>query len=167
MNISVFMDRKALRGQNNLFPGYFQVNSRPRGEWRHMGTKILRQKTCTDITKFKTMWASTKWSASVQFSLSVVSNSLQPHGLKHARLLCPSPTPGACSNSSSRWCHPTILSPVIPFSSHLQSFPASGSFSMSQLFASVATVKFSKFVGILSESFFRIWKYLAGIHHLH
>ena len=83
MNISVFMDRKALRGQNNLFPGYFQVNSRPKGEWRHMGTKILRQKTCTDITKFKTMWASTKWSASVQFSLSVVSNSLQPHGLQH------------------------------------------------------------------------------------
>ena len=70
-----------------------------------------------------------------QFSHSVVSNSLQPHGLLHARLPCPSPTPGACSNSCplSRWCHPTISSSVIPFSSCLQSFPASGSFQMSQL----------------------------------
>ena len=70
------------------------------------------------------------------FSCSVMTNSLQSHGPQHARLLCPSPTPGACSNSSSRWCHPTISSPVIPFSSHLQSFPASGSFPMSQFFAS-------------------------------
>ena len=75
---------------------------------------------------------------SVQFSRSVVSNSLQPHGLQHARLPCPSPTLRAYSNScpSSWWCHPTISSSVIPFSSHLQSFPASGSFQMSQLFAS-------------------------------
>ena len=74
----------------------------------------------------------------VQFSHSVVSDSLQPHGLQHARLPCPSPTPRACSNSgpSSPWCHPTISSSVIPFSSHLQSFPASGSFQMSQLFSS-------------------------------
>ena len=61
-----------------------------------------------------------------------------PHGLQHARLPCPSPTPRACSNScpSSWWCHPTISSSVAPFSSCLQSFPASGSFSMSQFFAS-------------------------------
>ena len=73
-----------------------------------------------------------------QFSHSGVSDSLQPHGLQHARLPCPSPNPRACSNScpSSRWYHPTILSSVIPFSSHLQSFPASGSFPMSQFFAS-------------------------------
>ena len=66
----------------------------------------------------------------VQFSCSVVCNSLQPHGLQHARLPCPTSTPGACSNAcpSRWWCHPTILSPVIPFSSCLQSFPASGSF---------------------------------------
>ena len=60
------------------------------------------------------------------------------HGLQHASLPCPSPFPGACSNScpSSQWCHPTISSSVVPFFSRLQSFPASGSFLMSQLFAS-------------------------------
>ena len=75
---------------------------------------------------------------SVQFSRSVVSNSLWPHGRQHARLPCPSPTPGAYSNScpSSRWCHPTISSFVIPFSFCLQSFPASGSFPVSQFFTS-------------------------------
>ena len=69
------------------------------------------------------------------FSLSVVSDSLRPHVLKHARLLCPSPSPGACWNSHplSRWCHPTISTSVGPFSSCLQSFPASGFFLMSQL----------------------------------
>ena len=72
------------------------------------------------------------------FSLSVVSDSLWPHGLQHARLPCPSPSPGACSNScpSNQWCYPTILSSVVPFSSCLQSFPASGSFPMSWLFTS-------------------------------
>ena len=73
----------------------------------------------------------------VQFSSSVVSDSLQPHGLQHARLPCPSPTPGAYSNSHplSRWCHPTISSSVVPFSFCPQSLPASRSFPMSQLFA--------------------------------
>ena len=75
---------------------------------------------------------------SVQFSRSVVSDSLWPHGPQHARPPCPSPTPGVYSNScpSRQWCHPTISSSVVPFSSCLQSFPASGSFQMSQLFAS-------------------------------
>ena len=65
------------------------------------------------------------------FSCSVMSNSLQPHGLQHADLPCPSPSPRACSNScpSSQWCHPTISSSAVPFSSCLQSFPASGFFS--------------------------------------
>ena len=74
----------------------------------------------------------------VQFSLSVVSDSLWPYGLQHARSSCLSPTPRVYSNSCplSQWCHPTISSSVIPFSSSLQSFPASGSFQMSQLFAS-------------------------------
>ena len=76
--------------------------------------------------------------SSVQFSHSVVFNSWWPHGLQHARLPCPSPTPGAYSNSCplSRWCHPTISSFVVPFSSHLQSFLTSGSFPMSQFFSS-------------------------------
>ena len=74
----------------------------------------------------------------VQFSLSVVSDSLWPHGLQHDRPPCPSPTPRFYPNScpSSRWCHPTISSSVVPFSSHLQPFSASWSFPMSQFFAS-------------------------------
>ena len=73
----------------------------------------------------------------IQFSCSVMSDSLWPHGLQHTRLSCPSPTPGVYSNScpSSLWCHPTISSSVVPFSSRLQSFPASGSFQMSQFLA--------------------------------
>ena len=75
---------------------------------------------------------------SVEFSLSVVSDSLQPHGLQHTTSPCPSPTPRVYSNLCplSRWCHPTISSFVVPFSSCLQFFPASGSFQMSQFFAS-------------------------------
>ena len=79
------------------------------------------------------------WSnKSVQFSHSVVSDSLWAHGLQHARPLCSSPTPRVYSNSCplSQWCHPTISSSVIPFSSCLQSFPASGSFPMGQFFSS-------------------------------
>ena len=74
----------------------------------------------------------------VQFCCSIVSDSLRLHGLQHDRPPCPSPTPGACPNSCplSQWCHPTISSSVIPFSSHLQSFPASGSFLTSQFFPS-------------------------------
>ena len=76
--------------------------------------------------------------SSVQSSCSVVSDSLRPHGLQHARPPCPSPTPGVYSNSYplSQWCHPTKSSSVIPFSSHLESFPASGFFLMNQLFTS-------------------------------
>ena len=76
--------------------------------------------------------------SSVQFSHSVMSDTLQPHELQPARPPCPSPTPRACSNSCSlsQWCHLTISSSVIPLSSCLQSFPAEGSFPMSQLFTS-------------------------------
>ena len=76
--------------------------------------------------------------SSVQFSHSVVSDSLQPHGLQHTRLPCPSPTPGAYTNSCplSQRCHPTFSSCVVPFSSCPQSFPASESFPMSWLFTS-------------------------------
>ena len=78
-------------------------------------------------------WRDTQFS-----SVAQSCSTLQPHGLQHAKLPCPSPTPGACSNSCplSWWCHPTISSSVIPFSSRLQSFPASGSFPMSQFFTS-------------------------------
>ena len=80
---------------------------------------------------------SSKW-GTVQFSHSVVSDSLWPHELLHARLPCPSPTPEAYSNSCplSWWCHPTIAFSVIPFSACLQSFPASASFRVSQFFTS-------------------------------
>ena len=76
--------------------------------------------------------------SSVQFNCSVVSDSLRPHELQHARPPCPSPTPGVHPNPCplSRWCHSTISPSVIPFSSCPQSFPASGSFPMSQLFTS-------------------------------
>ena len=75
-------------------------------------------------------------------SCSVVSESLRPHKLQHTRPPCPSPSPRACSNSFplSQWCHPTILSSVVPFSSHLQSFPGSASFHMSQFFTSAAQI---------------------------
>ena len=75
----------------------------------------------------------------VQFSsIAQLYPTLQPYGLQHTRLPCPSPATGACSNScpSSRWCHPTISFSVIPFSSRLQSFPSSGSFPRTQFFAS-------------------------------
>ena len=75
---------------------------------------------------------------SVQFGCSVVSDSLRPHGPQHPRPPCPSPAPGVYPDSCplSQWCHPTISSSVVPFSSCPQSFPASGSFPMSQLFPS-------------------------------
>ena len=78
-----------------------------------------------------------QWVSYLLFS-TVRSDSLWPHGLQHSRLPCLSPSPRACSNScpSSQWCHPTISSSVIPFSSSLKSSPASGSFQMSQLFTS-------------------------------
>ena len=78
------------------------------------------------------------YNASVQFSHSVVSDSLRSHESQHARPPCPSPTPGVYSNScpSSRWCHPAISSSVVPFSSCLQSHPMSGSFPVSQIFTS-------------------------------
>ena len=95
------------------------------------------------LTGWKSRGFCTRWRDKVVllFSHSVVSNSLLPHGLQHARLSCPSPVPGASSNSCplSWWCHPTISSSVIPFSSCLPSFTASGTFPMSQQFTSGGT----------------------------
>ena len=83
-------------------------------------------------------WKSIFCQSVSQFTRSVVSDSLWSHGLQHARLPCPSPTPGIYSNSRplSQWCNPTISSSVVPFSFCLQSFPAAGSFQMSQFLAS-------------------------------
>ena len=82
-------------------------------------------------------WKMMAFDALLLFSHSVVSDSWH-HELQHANLPCPSPSPGDCSNSYplSKWCHPTISSPVVPFSSRFQSFPASGYFPMSQFFTS-------------------------------
>ena len=98
---------------------------------QYIGVKI-NQLQLNSFLNFKFIYCS------VQFSCSVVSDSWWPHEPQHARPPCPSPTPGACSNSYplSRWCHPTISSSVVSFSSHLQSFPASGFFPMSQFFTS-------------------------------
>ena len=89
--------------------------------------------------------------SSVQFSHSVMSNSLQPHGLQHARLPWPSLTPEACSNSCplSRWCHPTILSSVIPYFSCLQSCLASGSFQISQFTSDGRSIGASALASVL------------------
>ena len=102
---------------------------------------LMRVKEESETPGFKLSIQKTKITAFgpiSQFSHSVVSNFLGPHGLQHTRLPCPSPTPVACSNScpSSQWCHPTISFSVIPFSSCLQSFPASEYFPMGQFFAS-------------------------------
>ena len=90
---------------------------------------------CTNSMKKHTWKQIQLVGLTVQVSCSLVSDSLWPHGLQHARLPCLSPTPRACSNScpSSWWCHTTISSSVVPFSSCLQSFPVSGSLPKSQL----------------------------------
>ena len=101
---------------------------------------------------------------SVQFSRLVVSDSLRPHRLQHARLPCPSPAPGACSNScpSNPLCHPTISSSVVPVSSHPQSLPASGSFQMSQLFASGGQIGVSASTSIFSS--IRVFSNNSALH---
>ena len=90
---------------------------------------------CVTIVDYHIWFSNVKF---ILFNLSVMSNSLRPHGLQHARLPCPSLYPRACSNSCplSRWCHSTISSSVVPFFSCPQSFPASRSFLMSQFFTS-------------------------------
>ena len=104
------------------------------------GVTNIKHNWVTNVSRFESCFLSSNicvsWWGSVHFSCSVVSDSLRPHGLQHARPPCASPTPRVYSNSGplSRWCQPTISSTVIPFSSCLQSFPSSGSFQMSQLF---------------------------------
>ena len=109
------------------------------GKQRHIMKKISNVPTGVSVAFIQCSYADSQRSfSSIQFSHSVVSDSLWPHRLRNIKLPCPSPTPGDYSNSCplSRWCHPTISSSVVPFSSCLHSFPTSGSFQMSQLFAS-------------------------------
>ena len=100
------------------------------------------QETAPNVLLEKNFSFSIKYFSSVQFSCSVLSDSLRPHELQHARPPCPSPTPRVYLNPcpSSRWCHPTISYSVVPLSSCPQSLPASGSFQMSQLSHQVAKV---------------------------
>ena len=107
---------------------------------------------------------------SVQFSHSVVFDSLWPHGLQHNQPHYPSPTPGVYSSSCplSWWCHPTISSLVVPFSSHLQSSPASGSFPMTQLFASgsqsLGTATLASVLPMSVQGWFKIdWSDLLAV----
>ena len=97
-----------------------------------------RQSKDSVLSPSRYQWHLPQNSVQFQFSPSVVSDSLWPHGLQHARLSCPSPTPGVYSNSCplSRWCHPIISSSVVPSSSCLQSFPIPRSFPMCQFFTS-------------------------------
>ena len=124
-----------IKSNINIFVIIIQVDAYMHTEAKRLHTEALwkevmvRQKLSSDKPDLK---------SSVQFSRSVMSDSLRPHGLQHARLPCPSLTPRAYSNScpARQWCHPIISSFVVPFSSCLQSFLASGSFPMSWFFAS-------------------------------
>ena len=107
--------------------------------WRKiLGTKIQFHQNFSILANWIKNYQKHKLRVQFSFSRSVMSDYLQPHGLQHTRLPCPSPTPGVFSNSCllSRWCHPTISSSIVPFSSHLQSSPASGCFPRSQCFTS-------------------------------
>ena len=95
---------------------------------------MLKVKTQMRVLFFVFFFLIMCYFSSVQFSRSVVSNSLRPHGLQLARIPCPAPRAYSHSCPSHCWCHPTISFSVVPFSTHLQSFPASGSFQMSQFF---------------------------------
>ena len=103
-----------------------------------------------------------------QFSRSVMSDSLRPHELQHARPPCPSPTPEAYPNSCplSQWCHPTISSSVVPFSSCLQSFPTSGSFQMSQFFTSGGqNIRVSASTSVLPINRSSPFHSISGLYH--
>ena len=115
----------------SLDSGRFYVSLKKNQKYEQIYSHVIEH--CRTISNNKILEF-----ASVQVSHSVMSNSFQLHALEHARLPCLSPAPGACSNScpASWGCHPTISSSVLPFSSCLQSFPASGSLPMSQFFVS-------------------------------
>ena len=121
--------RAAVHGVTNIHDWMTELN------WDTKEFEIAKPYTCNYT--YSIIWLYCRYICAMLFLLAV-SSSLGPHGLQHARPPCPSPTPGVYSNSCPfrRWCYPTISSSVVPFSSHLQSFPASGSFQMSQFFTS-------------------------------
>ena len=123
--------------------------------WIKLKKKIVETKemSCHGALQRSRIWSLL---SSVQFSPSVVSNYLQPHGLQPTRPPSPSQTPRACSNlcPSNQRCHPTILSSVVPFSSHLQSFPASGSFQNSSSHQVAKVLQFQ----LQHQSFQRIFR---------
>ena len=122
-----------------LTGGYFWFFFLPKCRNHHLNFFLfLNSHTCQNAVFLPKGWKSIVWDYSVQFSCSVVSDSLRPRGPQHTRPPCPSPAPGVYPNScpSRRWCDPAISSSVLPFSSCPQSFPASGSFPVSQLFTS-------------------------------
>ena len=109
------------------------------GKQKHIMKKISNVPTGVSVAFIQRSYADSQRSfSSIQFSHSVVSDSLWPHESQHTRPPCPSPTPGIYPNSRplSWWCHPTVSSSVVPFSSCPHSFPTSGSFAMRQLFVS-------------------------------
>ena len=106
------------------------------GEW-HAPRGLRSSANFPHTLPYPSFPSDCSWVMLMLFSCSAMSDSLQPNGLQHSRLPCPSLFPGVCSNSCplSQWCHPTILSSIISLSSCLQSFPASGSFPMNQFFS--------------------------------
>ena len=149
------------------FPGVQQLRIHPplQGTWDQ--SLLWEDSTCQEVTKPvchnyracvqqlpKLVHPIERAHPSVQFSRSVMSDSLRPHRLRHTRLPSPSSTPGAYSNSwpSSQWCHPALSSFVVPFSSCLQSFPASGSFPMSQSVLHIRWPKYWSFSFSISPS---------------
>ena len=134
----------------NAKPGgwiHWEKGIKPDKEWQYMIPKdTARNKALNSYPP--------DHSINIQFSRSVVSNSLRPHGLQHARLPCSLPTPRAYSNSGW-WCHPTISSPVIPFSSCLQSFTVSGSFPVHQFLTSGGQIGVSASTSVLPMNTFR------------
>ena len=143
-NKEIEIIKKRIKWKLLKFPEYFQI-------YFNDQNKIL---TKLRVSRVGLNWETNQWTITQnekQFSGSVVSNSLQPHRLPHTRLPCPLPTPRVYPNSCplTRWCHPTISSSVIPFSSCLQSFPASGSFQMSQFFTGRQSIGVSASASVL------------------
>ena len=136
-----FIDRSLTPNFCVYSPGINLLSMHSLGFWSHLsGARVENGKRIRFKARHIWVWITCLifQFSSVQFSHSVESNSLRLHGLQHARFPCPSPTPRACSNSCSlsQWCHRTVFSSVVPFSSCPQSFPASGCFPVNQFFAS-------------------------------